>query len=88
MDHMQWLELFHPFVAVQNLAIAPRLAVHVAPALRELTGGRVMEVLPELRRLSCLPKRGSVNARSLRRALKPFITARQLANHPVTISLR
>jgi hypothetical protein len=87
MDHMQWLELFHPFVAVQNLDIAPRLAVHIAPALRELTGGRVMEVLPELRCLSSLPLRGSISALSLRGALKPFITARQLANHPVTISL-
>jgi hypothetical protein len=83
MDHTQWLEFFRPLTAVQNLRIDRTLAVHVALVLRELTGSRVMEVLPELRSLSFLEDGLGASSESLQEALEPFITARQLINHPV-----
>jgi hypothetical protein len=85
-DHMQWLELLHPFTAVKNLDIANGLNAHIASALRELTGARVMEVLPALHSLSFQRPKGMNSERFKRKALDPFINARQLANHPVTIN--
>ena len=79
-DHTQWLELFRPFIAVQRLNIYG-LEEAIAPALRELTGARVMEVLPALRTLGV---KGPYLSGSVRQALEPFITARHLSNHPVT----
>jgi hypothetical protein len=80
-DHTQWLELFRPFIAVQHLDICG-LEELIAPALRELTGARVMEVLPALRTLGVIDPGSSG---SVRQALQPFITARNLSNHPVTV---
>ncbi|KAH9960054.1 hypothetical protein BGW80DRAFT_83089 [Lactifluus volemus] len=76
MDHTQWLDLFRPFTCVQDLKILSGLDTLIAPALSELTGGRVMEVLPVLRTLS-------VTESNI--LLEPFITARQLSNHPVIL---
>jgi hypothetical protein len=81
-DSAQWLELFHSFIAVQSLEIARRdgLDTHIVPALQELTGERVMEVLPALRSLSF--GRHNKDVETMWKDLRPFITARQLANHP------
>jgi hypothetical protein len=76
MDHTQWLELFRPFTSVQSLELLPGLGPFIAPALNELTGGRVMEVLPALCTLSVLGHED---------LFEPFITARRLANHPVSL---
>jgi hypothetical protein len=80
-DHMQWLEIFRPFIAVQSLHIGG-LNGFIAPALRELTGVRVMEVLPALHSLFVTDPDPSG---SVRQAIEPFITARQLSNRPVTV---
>jgi len=73
----------HPFTAAQSLRIVRRLAAHVAPALGELTGDRVMEVLLELSNLSSF---GHGSAQGLlQETLEPFIAACQLINHPVTV---
>jgi hypothetical protein len=81
LDHTQWLEIFRPFIAVQSLDIFD-LDELIAPALQELTGERVMEVLPALGRIG-VPDRDPPG--SVRQVLEPFITARQLANRPVTV---
>ncbi|KAI0247868.1 hypothetical protein BJV78DRAFT_1156917 [Lactifluus subvellereus] len=81
MDYRQWLEIFRPFIAVQSLHI-PRLDRLIAPALQELTGVRVMEVLPALRSLFLTDPDPSG---SVRKAIGPFITARHLSNQPVTV---
>ena len=79
---MQWIELFRPFIAMKNLDIGPRLDEHIVSALQELTGDRVMEVLPALGSLSFQgPKMDWLK----RKALEQFVIARRLANHPVTI---
>ncbi|KAH9985806.1 hypothetical protein BJV74DRAFT_846353 [Russula compacta] len=82
MDPSQWLELFHPFIAVQSLHVSMHIMPLIAPALQELTGARAIEVLPELRILSlekCQP------SRSVQEAIESFVAARQLSNHPVVI---
>ncbi|KAI0249442.1 hypothetical protein BJV78DRAFT_1362871 [Lactifluus subvellereus] len=82
-DHTQWLEIFRPFIAVQSLHIfGDGLDELIAPALQELTGVRVMEVLPALHNLFVL---GPHPSGSARQAIEPFITARQLSNQPVTV---
>jgi hypothetical protein len=78
-DCTQWLALFHQFIAVQSLDI-DGLDMHITLALQELTGHRVMEVLPALRNLSFLTP--SIYDNSVQEALQPFITARQLVSHP------
>jgi hypothetical protein len=85
MDHTQWLELVRPFTAVQSLHINHGLGANIAPALQELTGDRVMEVLPALRSLSFSRDVGENVRSSIRKAYEPFITARQLINCPVTV---
>ena len=47
-ENSQWLELLHPFTAVKNLYLSQKLAPRIAPALQELVGERVNEVLPAL----------------------------------------
>ena len=47
----QWLELLHPFTAVKDLYISEGLIPHIAPALKELVGERVSELLPALQTL-------------------------------------
>ena len=78
----QWLELFRPFVAVQNLYISKKLGPLITPALQMLTGERVTEVLPELRTLSLKEPQPS---RSVMQTIQPFITARRLSDHHVAI---
>jgi F-box-like len=84
MDHMQWIELFQPFIAVKNVHIDRGLEAYIVPALQELTGDRVMEVLPALRSLSLRLSGGEILL--VQKALQPFVTARQLNNHPVTVN--
>ena len=43
-----WLELLHPFAAVENLYISEEFVPCIVSALQELVGGRTTEVLPTL----------------------------------------
>jgi hypothetical protein len=36
MDHVQWLENFHPFIALQTLHIGPEVVLPIASVLQEL----------------------------------------------------
>jgi len=86
MESSQWLELLHPFVAVRDLVLSSEVVCRVAPALRELTGDMLTEVLPALREVffrdhSCLPG-------PIREAFAQFIAARQLSGHPVSIHVK
>ena len=82
-ESSQWLELLHPFVAVRDLVLVSQFQVasRVATALRELTGNTTTAVLPALRQIL-------IDASSIyriREELAPFITARQLSGHPVSV---
>ena len=72
-----WLGLFRPFITVQTLRVSWALWAFVVYALKELTGERTTEVLPELRTLFFSGFRPA--------DLEPFIAARQLSGHPVAL---
>jgi len=81
-DPSQWLELFRPFSGVRSLYVSETLEPLVVAALGELTGERIMEVLPALEHLSLdeLEPSGSVQD-----ATESFIAARQLSDRPVVV---
>ena len=84
MDSSLWTELFHLFIAVQSLRISEKLAPPIAAALHELTGERIMEVLPVLHSLS-LEAHGA--SASVPEGIRSFVTSRQQSNHPVAMYL-
>jgi hypothetical protein len=77
------LELLRPFFAVKNLYLDKEFALHIAHALQELVGERVMEVLPTLENVFIdeFQPSGPVHE-----VIKEFVAARQLAGHPIIIS--
>jgi len=79
----QWLEVLHPFTSVKNLYVSQKLSPSIAPALQELVGERVIEVLPALQSLFLeeLHSSGPVQE-----TIGKFIAARQLIDHPITAS--
>jgi hypothetical protein len=82
-ENSRWLELFQPFAAVDSLFISSEFTPLIAPALKELIGERVTEVLPALQTLFLEepPLSGPVPE-----AIGQFVVARQLAGHPLAVS--
>jgi hypothetical protein len=78
-----WLQLLHPFTAVKNVYLSEQIALRIGPALHELAEGRTMEVLPALQNifLDGLESPGPVQE-----GIGKFVTARQVAGHPITVS--
>ena len=80
-ESTEWLELLQPFRAVKNLVLSRGAAPLVAPALQQLGGESVIEVLPMLENLHLEgPKRSKCEE-----AIRQFIAARQLSGHPVAV---
>ena len=79
-----WLKLFLPFTAVKNLYLSKESAPGIAAILQELVGDRIREVLPSLR--SILLSR-LVPSRPFQENIGQFLAARQLSNHPISISV-
>ena len=77
----QWLELLRHFSAVKHLHLSKLIASRVAQALRGLSAGRVMELLPALEAIFISDLVGPVME-----AISGFADARQLSGHPVFIS--
>jgi hypothetical protein len=75
-ENIQWLELFHPFSTVKSLSLSKEFTPRVVPALQELSGERIMEVLPALQSIFL---RGSSLSGPAKEALAQFLTARQLS---------
>ena len=86
-DMMQWLDLFHPFTAVESLRIPRELGMRIAPVLHELAEPRAAEVLPSLNSLIFeeLESSSSSESGSLQRAIDGFIAARERSGHPVDV---
>jgi len=82
MGPMQWLELFHAFTAVQGLYVSKKLGPLVTRVLQELTGERVIAVLPSLRNLSF---GGFGPCGSAEEAIEPFVAARRLFDRPIVV---
>ena len=83
-ENAEWLELLLPFTAVKNLYLSKQFAPHIAPALQEITGGGTTEVLFALQNLYLEEYRLS---ESVQEGIAQFISARKLANRPVSISV-
>ena len=68
---------------MKNLYLSWELTPSIAPALQELVGERVLEVLPALQSLFLeeLHPSGPVHE-----AIGKFVAARQLAGHPIIVS--
>ena len=81
----QWREFLHPFTAVKKMTLKGEASVRlVAPALRELAGGKATEVLPALQNLSVTTSGWSPPG-PLKEAIEEFIATRQLYGQPVTL---
>jgi len=83
-DYTEWLELLLPFTAVKNLYLSKQLAPRIAPALQEFTGDRTTEVLPSLENVFL---EGFLPSEPVQEGIRQFISARQLTNRPVAISV-
>ncbi len=83
-ENTEWLDLLLPFTTVKNLYLSKQFAPRVAPALQELTGGRTTEALPNLQNLFL---EGFQPSELVHEGIGKFISARQLTNHPVAISI-
>ena len=83
-ENIEWLDLLLPFMAVKDLYLSEQFAPRIAPALQELTGGRTTEVLPILQKLFL---EGFQPSEPVHEGIKQFISARQLTNRPVAISV-
>ena len=83
-ENREWLDLLLPFTAVKNLYLSKRFAPRIAPALQELTGVRTTEVLPLLQNVFL---EGFRRSEPIQEGIAQFISARQLTNHPIAVSL-
>ena len=83
-ESAEWLGILLPFTAVKNLYLSKKFALRIAPALGVLTGGRTTEVLPALQKVLF---EGFRPSEPVQEGIAQFISARQLTNYPVTISV-
>ena len=81
-ENNQWLDFLRPFTKVKNLHLSKQVAPCVAPALKELTGERVTEVLPTLQNVFL---DGFEVSRPVEEAIEQFVAARQLSGCPIAI---
>ncbi len=81
-ENTQWLYFLRPFTKVKNLHLSKQVAPCVAPALKELTGERVTEVLPTLQNVFL---DGFEASRPVEEAIEQFSAARQLSGCPIVI---
>ena len=81
MENIEWLELLQPFTCVKDLVLSRRLVPLVAPALQELDGERVTQILPVLKNIFL----EGTQPLAVTNTLGKFIAARQLSGNPVTI---
>ncbi|KAI0290818.1 hypothetical protein BC826DRAFT_970275 [Russula brevipes] len=79
-ENIQWLELLHLFPTVKRLSLCKKSTPRVMHALQELSGERMMDVLPALQSIS-IPEISLSGP--VKEAFAQFLTARQLSGHPV-----
>jgi hypothetical protein len=82
-ENNRWLEVLRPFVAVKRLYLTKKFTLHIAHALQELVGERVMEVLPVLENILIEEFQPSGPVYEV---IREFVAARQLAGHSIIIS--
>ena len=83
-ENAEWLEILLPFTAVKDLYLSKQFAPRIAPALQELAWGSTAEVLPSMENIFL---EGFQSSEQIHEGIRQFISARQLTNRPVTISI-
>ena len=83
-ENTEWLDLLLPFTAVKNLYLSKPFSPRISRALQELTGRRITEVLPALQNVLL---EGFQPSEPVHEGIAQFISARQLTNHHVAISV-
>jgi hypothetical protein len=78
-ENSEWLELLRPFTAVESLYISEEAVPRIAPALQEFVEE---SVLPALETLTLYESTSG----PIQEGIARFVSARQLAGHPVVIS--
>jgi hypothetical protein len=84
-ENIQWLEFLHLFTTVKTVSLSEEFTPRVVPASQDLSGERIMEVLPALQ--SVFSPESSLSG-PVEEALAQFLTARQLSGHPVAVNPR
>jgi hypothetical protein len=82
-ESSQWLEFLHPFTSVKSLYISREIAPRIMPALKELVGERVTEVLPVLQALFL---EETLSSEPVQEDIRRFVAARQLAGYSIDVS--
>jgi hypothetical protein len=73
-----------PFTSIHNLYLTKTVLRQFALVLQEITGRRTTEVLPALQSMFLM---GFQPSEPVQEDIAKFISARQLTNHPVAISI-
>ena len=84
-ENAQWLGLLRPFSSVKDLVLFDDLVKHFAPALKELTGDRVSEVLPALQNLFLKGSCPSAPPQRVQEDIEQFVATRRLSAQPVVL---
>jgi len=82
-DENQWLEFLQPFTCVKDLYLSWKFVPHLAPALQELVGKGVTEVLPALQNIFW---EGLNPSGPVKEALDKLTDSRQRPNRPIAVS--
>jgi len=85
-ENIQWLEFLQLFAAVESLTINPATVVRIGPALLELVGERVTDVLPALITLLFEDTSTALPSPADQKPILRFVAARRLAGHPIHLS--
>ena len=80
----EWLELLHPFTAVEFLYIPSEFVPCIASFLQEIVED-VTEVLPVLQTIYLDERLPEVRSNSVQEAIGQFVAARQVASRPIAI---
>ena len=83
-ENTEYLDLLLPFTAVKNLYVPHIFSPRLGLALKDVTGGRTTEILPALQNVLLEKLEPSDRIRG---GIAQFVSARQLTNHPVAISV-
>ena len=87
LDSMVWYELLLPFIGVKKLHIGPSLTLELSNSLNSLSGGLILELLPELYEIRVQLRKD--DARDARRdVFFLFIETRESVGRPVYLSFQ
>jgi hypothetical protein len=81
-ENAEWMELLRPFIGVKDLALDKQLVLSVAPALQDLVGEQVTEVLPALQNILL---KDSQSSSPVPKGIGEFIATRELSGRPVVV---